>query len=261
MTSHSADLHKPRVGKKTLTFRQALIISLLLHGTLCFGGISLERFMDNPARRPPSNTVVFDLFGMISTRQAEARQPGPPSEILSAEVENIPEETPPPETPPEPQTELKVEPLPEKTTPPQASSDQVVVKKPKKKEKPKTENRRRQDDVSGRPGDAQIGQTLKQKQNDERAMTRYLGGLRRAIQTRLRYPNAARKDAMTGSPVIRFTIMENGGILPGTLAIHRSSGHDLLDRSALDAARSSSPLPIPPRQMQIVIAISFAESR
>ena len=92
-------------------------------------------------------------------------------------------------------------------------------------------------------------------------MTRYLGGLRKAIQSRLRYPGAARRDAMTGTPVVRFTIAENGSILPGTLVIHKSSGYDLLDRSALEAARASSPLPVPPRRMQVVIAISFAESR
>ena len=243
-------------GKSRVTFGQALVLSLLLHGSLCIGAVYADRFLNEPQPRRQSNTLAFDLFGMISTRQAEARQPGPSEAPVLAEA---PEEAKEPEKPAEPVTPPEPEPAPiVETTPQTPAPDQVLVKKKKKE---KTKVRRPQTVASAPSDDAQVAQALRQRQSDERAMTRYLGGLRKAIQSRLKYPSAARRDAVTGNPVIRFTIMENGNILPGTLVIHRSSGYDILDWSALEAARASAPLPAPPREMQIVIAISFAESK
>jgi periplasmic protein TonB len=94
--------------------------------------------------------------------------------------------------------------------------------------------------------------------SDASALRTYVGQLRKAIQSRVVYPPQARLAGQVGTPVVRFTVSLNGDILPGSLAIQRSSGYPLLDENALQAARDSSPLPPPPRQFSVAIAVAFA---
>jgi len=54
-------------------------------------------------------------------------------------------------------------------------------------------------------------------------MRDYLAEVIKAIQRNLAYPDQARREGFLGRPVIRFTLMDNGGILPNSLAVHQSS--------------------------------------
>jgi len=75
------------------------------------------------------------------------------------------------------------------------------------------------------------------------------------------YPQEARELGWVGTPTIGFTITDSGEILPGSLALHTSSGHAVLDDNALRAATAGGPFERPPRQMAVVIAVSFAQDR
>lgn len=109
--------------------------------------------------------------------------------------------------------------------------------------------------------ETRVQQTLQPRETEATLMRKYLVGLRKAIQSRLVYPAEARQGGYTGAPVIRFTITDSGAILPGSLAVHASSGHAVLDDNALRAALAGAPFERPPRQMDVVIAVAFAQEK
>lgn len=107
-------------------------------------------------------------------------------------------------------------------------------------------------------GQNQLQRTIARVDNpDPQAQRKYLALVWKSIQARLVYPAQAREAGYVGTPVIRLTITVDGSILPGSLAIARSSGYPLLDENALKAAHDSAPLPPPPRQMTVTIAVAF----
>jgi protein TonB len=93
--------------------------------------------------------------------------------------------------------------------------------------------------------------------SDAVALRNYVVALRGVIQSRLVYPPEAREASYVGAPIIRFTVSQSGDILPGTLVVVRSSGRALLDENAIKAARESAPLPPPPHQITVSIAVAF----
>ena len=65
--------------------------------------------------------------------------------------------------------------------------------------------------------------------------------IREKIQNALEYPQLARLHDSDGDALVRFEIDRSGSAL--NVRVVRSSGHDLLDTSALHAVETANPLP------------------
>jgi periplasmic protein TonB len=75
-------------------------------------------------------------------------------------------------------------------------------------------------------------------------MKGYVKTLSRAVRKRRAYPRAAKLAGLEGRAVVRIVLNSRGGIV--TIELASSSGHDILDRAALEAARSVGSLPAAP---------------
>lgn len=95
-------------------------------------------------------------------------------------------------------------------------------------------------------------------------MTRqdYMEMVKLKIESRKKYPESARSSRREGKVKVRFTITTDGKVTG--VQVVKSSGHQLLDRAALDTVTNASPLPRVPRdlfkgalQMEIVLAFEL----
>ena len=71
----------------------------------------------------------------------------------------------------------------------------------------------------------------------------YLARVRQLIQETLRYPPAALRRGVTGVVQLEITIAASGAI--SSVAVITSSSHEMLDRAAVNAARSLPRVPFP----------------
>ena len=71
----------------------------------------------------------------------------------------------------------------------------------------------------------------------------YLARLRQRIQETLRYPSAARRRGVTGTVHLEIAIEPDGAV--GAVSVIKTSAHEILDRAAVDAARSVPRFPFP----------------
>lgn len=69
------------------------------------------------------------------------------------------------------------------------------------------------------------------------------------------YPILARKMGWEGRVTISFVISLNGNVRD--IKIHKSSGKELLDKSAVSAVLMASPFPKPPVEAQLIIPVSY----
>ncbi|MBM6581963.1 energy transducer TonB [Microvirga sp. BT689] len=209
----------------------------------------------------------------VPPQEPDAAKPLPPEEVMEAhsepgdmteaapveaEIESEPEPVvalPPPET-------VVAKPLEEKPAP-----------KPERKPSPKSVGRRtplRQTaaEQKARPSDPRRGQASSSPENaggasasaDPNVLNRYVASLAAALRSRLRYPDAARSQEITGVAVLRFTMDRSGRIVSSTLM--RSAGHPSLDQAALTTASPGSSLPpapsaIPQQQFTISVPLRF----
>ncbi len=73
----------------------------------------------------------------------------------------------------------------------------------------------------------------------------------------INYPNAARRDGLTGSPVIEVIIERDGRLR--SARIQHSSSHPEIDAAALDILRLASPFdPFPPELARDYQSLRFA---
>jgi protein TonB len=92
--------------------------------------------------------------------------------------------------------------------------------------------------------------TVGEKSTVDRAglMKAYVKALSKAVRKRRAYPRAAKLAGLEGRAVVRIVLNEAGSIVE--IALAQSSGHDILDRAALEAARSVGRLPAAPSELQ-----------
>lgn len=235
-----------------------IAVSLALHGVLALGWMSASRFRPAP---PRLDQLQMDLLGMVSNRQAEQKLRGEDSAPESPRPPAPPRETRAPRPKPA-EASAKVE----KPVPPAPSAPSPVkvatLQEPDEQRQASPPSPPANEPAAVRGvEEQQVQQTVATPVSEATIMRAYLSGLKKTIQGRLTYPAEARESRHTGSPKIRFVITESGDILAGSLAIHESSGHALLDEAALRAARDSTPMAKPPRQMSVVIAVSFLQER
>ena len=250
-------------------FIYAVVLSILIHSLVILPAVALEWLIQSS---PQQESLNLELWGMIAEREVEEKNIGAEEQQTYTEEEATPETLGPEqpvieETQPE-ENEVITEP------------ESIQVEKPaEEKPEPALKPERRPQPQPVRPAPISKPQTVKpvlapnttkgveeeQKQQtiaqetEATIMRKYLVSLRKTIESNLIYPSAARKEGAIGSPVIRFTITESGYILSGTLIVYKSSGFAILDEQAKKAALDSVPLPRPPRQIEVTIAISFKE--
>jgi protein TonB len=75
------------------------------------------------------------------------------------------------------------------------------------------------------------------------------------IQKKITYPRLARQMGWGGKVTISFFISVIGSAKD--IKVMRSSGVDVLDKSAIEAVRDASPFPEPPVEAQIIIPITY----
>jgi len=95
---------------------------------------------------------------------------------------------------------------------------------------------------------------------DNAAQEHYLSAIKAWLEKYKTYPKRARLQAIEGEAIVSLTFNQEGRIIAQALV--SSSGHDILDRAALDTLRAANPLPaIPPgfkhTQMTLVIPFGF----
>jgi len=87
----------------------------------------------------------------------------------------------------------------------------------------------------------------------------YFARLRQRIQEVLRYPAVARRRGVTGTVHLEIAVEPDGAI--ATVSVIASSSHEILDRAAVDAARSVPRLPFPsdvrPRALKVRLPVVF----
>ncbi len=129
------------------------------------------------------------------------------------------------------------------------------VKPPPPKEverKPAPKPRRVTAERSPPPANARQGQASSSRENmqgsaasaDPNVLNRYVASLAASLRSRLRYPEQARSQGISGVATVRFSMDRSGRIISATIA--RSAGHSMLDSAALAAARPGSSLPAAP---------------
>ncbi len=79
--------------------------------------------------------------------------------------------------------------------------------------------------------------------------------IKELVQKKALYPAMARRMGWEGRVVVAFTIQSDG--TARDLKITESSGHELLNRTALDAVRRAAPFPKPPAEAVIVLPLAY----
>ena len=79
-------------------------------------------------------------------------------------------------------------------------------------------------------------------------MQRFAQTVRRKIESKKRYPLAARKSRFEGRVGVKMTILKDGQL--EMIEIIESSGHAILDKAALESVRRSAPFPQFPEEAE-----------
>ncbi|KAB0265477.1 TonB family protein [Microvirga brassicacearum] len=95
---------------------------------------------------------------------------------------------------------------------------------------------------------------------DPNVLNRYAAQLASALRQRLRYPESARLQGISGVATIRFTMQRSGRITGASLV--RGTGHAVLDQAALATAAPGTSLPpapntIPQQQFTFSVPLRF----
>jgi len=112
------------------------------------------------------------------------------------------------------------------------------------------------DKVSDKP----TGQNEGLSRIDRRAIANWQRDLVVHLSRYKRYPLKARQARQHGVVNIAFTMNREGRILHATVA--RSSGHEPLDRAAIELLSKASPLPLPPESMpgstiELIVPVNY----
>ena len=208
------------------------VFSLALHAGLILPWCLLQFQPKNMQ----SDKLVMELYGMIAERQAEARQAGASQSMAEQQTwhrrkkegRTSQAESPVRQSVPDKRDATISQPVPEKRVA-----------------------------ANSNASDQQKQQRLNVQERNTDELRRYLAKIKKKLQSNLVYPQEAKNKVYEGSPVVRFTIMESGAIMPGSLSVIRSSGYAILDANALKTVRDSEPFERPSRTIEVAIAVAF----
>jgi protein TonB len=96
-------------------------------------------------------------------------------------------------------------------------------------------------------GEPEQSSSVELNAGTSQATDSYLGKLSRHLSRFYEYPRRARRLGQEGVPVIIFRFRRDGSLVKHYL--QNSSGHELLDKAALDMLKQAEPLPPVPETM------------
>jgi protein TonB len=270
----------------------AFITALILHGAAL---TAVTLWPSDTTDTPGEQEITIDLAPAMEEPVSVAPSLEQSQEVQPVETEPLPVETgtveeQPPEEIVEAQPQEVTEAVPvealqveQETAQTEAvilpPSETVVAKpleekpapKPEKKPPPKPVERkpparRAAAEQKPLPSDARQGQASASRENmsgqaasaDPNARNRYLASLAATLRNRLRYPDVARSQGVSGVAQIRFTVDRSGRIVSSTLV--RGAGHPALDQAALATASPGSSVPPVPDfipQLTFTIPLRF----
>lgn len=184
------------------------------------------RLLPPPEPEPPPPPLV----------EPEPPKPAPPPPRPQPKV--LPKTVEPPRIQPEPMTQPLPQPVIEqpREVPPPAPPP-VIAAAPRVEEPPAF--------VAPPPPPATAGPT---PQEISTAKDNYGSLLARAFARHKQYPRLAQMRGWQGTARVRLEIAADGSVV--STAISESSGHDILDRQALEMVKKATPLPQPPEQLR-----------
>jgi protein TonB len=190
----------------------------------------------------------------VLSRPEDVAEVGPVEAETASEADPV-VALPPPETVGAKTLEVKRVPKPENKS----------VQKPAERKPPP---RQATAEKRSLPSNPHPGQASSSRENtggvassaDPNVLNRYVAGLTAALRNRLRYPNVARSQGISGVATLRFTMDRSGRIVSSSLM--RSAGHPALDQAALATASPGSSLPpapaaLPQQQFTITVPLRF----
>jgi protein TonB len=226
-----------------------------------------EVVSEAPEVRPP-DPVIAETLPPETEQLQEMSSVQPEEAIESVSVAEIPptEASPIAEADvalaqPPPEELVVAKPLEEKHSPP--------TKRPVPKEaERKAPVRRRAAEQRAAPSAPRDGQRSSSAENtggaaaaaDPNLLNRYAAQLASALKQRLRYPESARLQGISGVATIRFTMQRSGRITGASLV--RGTGHAVLDQAAVATAAPGTSLPpapdsIPQQQFTFSVPLRF----
>ncbi|MDX5386082.1 MAG: energy transducer TonB [Alteromonadaceae bacterium] len=205
---------------------KALILTAAIVATLATLALMAP---DNPMELPVLGDSAVNTAPAIRISLAGRQSPEPQQEPV-AEPEPTPEPEPEPEPEPAPEPEPVAEPVSEPSTP--APTDSAAVEE------------------AGEEADADNNQDAIPLQNagNSSDVDSYLSKLSRHLARYYEYPRRARRLGQEGTPVIVFEFARDGSLVSHSL--RDSSGHQLLDDSAMQMLAQAAPLPKVPDTMR-----------
>lgn len=238
-------------GSRNRALRYAALFSLALHALLLFG-LSVQRdaarhdtpeapivarLVQPPAPAPPAKPAPEpqsppkpEPAPPVVKRPASPVPKKPPAAVAkkpprAAAKKPLPQKPPPPMAPPEAQVAPDPGPPPSMPTAPSVETTAPSVETTPPAPPP----------AAAAPRPATLEDTIAQFRRQLHDMAaRYK-----------RYPRIAMDNNWEGEVVVRMAVDANGGI--AALTVHASSGHEVLDRQALEMFRRAKPLvAIPP---------------
>ncbi|WP_114944054.1 energy transducer TonB family protein [Microvirga calopogonii] len=253
----------------------AFVTALILHGAVL---TAVTYWPSDKADAPGEQEITIDLAPameeLVSAAPSLEQVPDvPPVEAEPQPIESETVEEQPPEEIVEARPQEAIEAVPVEAVPVEqqtASTEAVILPppetvvakpleekpapKPERKPPPKPVERkppprRTVAEPKPLPSDARQGQASASREDmggqaaaaDPTARNRYLASLVASLRNRLRYPDVARSQGVTGVATVRFTMDRSGRVVGASLV--RSAGHAALDQAALAAASPGSSLP------------------
>ena len=231
-------------GSRYRALRYAALFSLALHALLLFGL--------SPQRAPaPADAAEVPIVARLVQPPAPERQSRPkpkpsppvvkkppaavakkpPAPLAKKPPRPVLKKPPPPVARPE--AEVAPEPAPPPPVPTAPAVEPVQPAPPPAAAAPEPE-----------PAPRALPAPPAPESLDDGSLVQYRRQIYRMALKYKRYPRAAMDNNWEGEVVVRMVVDANGGI--AAMTIHTSSGHEVLDRQALEMFRRAKPLVVIP---------------
>lgn len=192
---------------------------------------------------PQQETKPFEIAKAVSPEAAQTLEPvEPQTEILQPLQETLEAVTQTPTAKPVPPVR--------KSRSQKTQSKKKTIKQAQKKGA-ETNSRKGGERVTSKVSRSSANGRADAKTNDggTKASSNYKGKVVAKLRRAKKYPRKARRQKLTGTTRVSFTIAKNGTV--SGMRITRSSGHQILDQAALEMVRRASPMPKFPGDIRV----------
>lgn len=97
--------------------------------------------------------------------------------------------------------------------------------------------------------------SMKEEEQKKRYLKEHFVYIRDSVMQKVSYPPMARKMGWQGTVTLKFVVEEDGKV--SQVHVEKSSGFQLLDRSAVESVKSAAPFPKPPVAAELVMPINY----